>query len=166
MRFIRIAMLMFGLVVCSIGVAEAQTYSSGGTYYGAPFFWNSNLENDAACTNQSGIGIPEPTDADAIQNWTLQEGACNRFPSYCTEVLTESPTGVAQGVVYRVQGNPNDSACLGNLGIVARGVIEATGYPYDPTKNLGDPGCDCAGDPINLGTGEEYRDETDADLGA
>jgi len=32
-------------------------------------------------------------------------------------------------------------------------------------KSLGPP-CNCAGDPINLGTGNEYRDENDASLGA
>lgn len=37
--------------------------------------------------------------------------------------------------------------------------------PYLPEKNLG-PSCNCAGDPINLGTGNEYRDDADYDLGA
>lgn len=37
----------------------------------------------------------------------------------------------------------------------------ATAYSYDPGKNNGNP-CSCAGDPINLGTGNEYRDDLDA----
>lgn len=43
--------------------------------------------------------------------------------------------------------------------------ISATAYSYTPGKNTGAP-CNCAGDPINLGTGNEYRDEADEDLGA
>jgi len=43
------------------------------------------------------------------------------------------------------------------------GRVVATAYSYSPTKNTGKP-CDCAGDPINLGTGNEYRDDDDASL--
>jgi RHS repeat-associated protein len=42
--------------------------------------------------------------------------------------------------------------------------LKATVYTYDPEKNLRAP-CSCAGDPINLGTGDEYRDDEDASLG-
>ncbi|GAB2533383.1 RHS repeat-associated core domain-containing protein [Rhodanobacter koreensis] len=42
-------------------------------------------------------------------------------------------------------------------------VIVATAYDYAPGKNTGKP-CNCAGDPIDLGTGNEYRDDEDASL--
>jgi RHS repeat-associated protein len=54
---------------------------------------------------------------------------------------------------------PLENGCSGGNG------ISATAYAYDPAKSLG-PSCDCAGDPINLGTGNEYRDDEDASLGA
>jgi len=43
--------------------------------------------------------------------------------------------------------------------------VVATAYLYSPAKNTGKQ-CHCAGDPINLGTGNEYRDDEDASLGA
>ncbi|WP_170120243.1 DUF6531 domain-containing protein [Fulvimonas soli] len=41
--------------------------------------------------------------------------------------------------------------------------VYGTAYTYKPAKNDGAP-CNCAGDPINLGTGDEYRDDEDASL--
>ncbi|MHB1274128.1 MAG: DUF6531 domain-containing protein, partial [Rhodanobacter sp.] len=45
------------------------------------------------------------------------------------------------------------------------GVVPAAQSTYDPAKNLGKP-CNCAGDPINTATGNEYRDVEDISLGA
>ncbi|MFC3652280.1 DUF6531 domain-containing protein [Dyella humi] len=42
--------------------------------------------------------------------------------------------------------------------------VYATSYPYNPGRNLGKP-CNCAGDPIDIATGNEYRDDEDASLG-
>jgi RHS repeat-associated protein len=42
--------------------------------------------------------------------------------------------------------------------------IEATTYYSNPGRNMGQS-CDCAGDPINLDSGNEYRDEQDISLG-
>lgn len=65
-----------------------------------------------------------------------------------------------------------DGPSTGNFGVISwhgdcggGNEIVGTPYPYAPGKNTGNP-CDCAGDPINLGTGNEFRDEEDASLGA
>ncbi len=44
-------------------------------------------------------------------------------------------------------------------------IVPAAQSLYDPGKNLGKP-CNCAGDPINLATGNEFRDDGDLSLGA
>jgi hypothetical protein len=52
-------------------------------------------------------------------------------------------------------------------GLYDHSYFDFIGLPSQTSsqKNLGPP-CTCAGDPINLGTGNEYRDENDAPLGA
>jgi YD repeat-containing protein len=45
------------------------------------------------------------------------------------------------------------------------GRVLATAMSYATWKNLGKP-CNCAGDPINTATGNEYRDDEDLSLGA
>jgi RHS repeat-associated protein len=45
------------------------------------------------------------------------------------------------------------------------GGIDATWSFYNSVKSLGKPNCHCAGDPINLYSGNEYRDDEDASLG-
>ncbi|HEY0199869.1 MAG TPA: DUF6531 domain-containing protein [Rhodanobacter sp.] len=72
------------------------------------------------------------------------------FPG-CTYTLTYYPN--ASYAASQVYGG----TCSGYNGFVA------TAYLYVPDKNTGKP-CDCAGDPINLGTGNEYRDDEDAAL--
>jgi len=52
-------------------------------------------------------------------------------------------------------------------GLYDHSFLDFVGWPKSdkPAKNLGEP-CNCAGDPINLGTGNEYRDEEDLAFGA
>jgi YD repeat-containing protein len=52
-------------------------------------------------------------------------------------------------------------------GLYDHSSFDFVGWPKSdkPAKSLGAV-CNCAGDPINLGTGNEYRDEEDAVLGA
>ncbi len=82
--------------------------------------------------------------------------------------------GAFPGCFYTFQlTDPNTTNNLaGNYGEIAEmplygrcggwGQITGTTYPYDPHKNGGAPGGCCgAGDPINLGTGNEFEDQED-----
>jgi len=169
MRLLTIVMLTLGLLFSFGRVAEAQTFysASNGIYFGAPWFWSGTypLPNVPypACTG-GAPGLAQPTAEAAIQNWIQLEQRCNGEPALeCTTVQTYSVSDT--GDVYSIYLDQTipERICQ-QSGVYGDGEIQASPYLYDPTKNLGPP-CDCAGDPINLGTGNEYRDDTDASLG-
>lgn len=152
MRFLRYAMLVFGLVIGAIGIAEAQSLGST-TYYGPPYSATGN-DDYSQCTGRQGTQWESTTDAafkDLILGLSYY---CLGFQN-CDYTLSPD--------VYGPNYWPYEAQEVCNTSQFA--FAEETAYPYDPGKNLGDPGCQCAGDPIDLGTGNEYRDDLDASLG-
>ena len=89
--------------------------------------------------------------AGYLREWQVTPAECGYTPTY-------TGNGTTTNIFASVTVN---GLCAGTAYIYG----SAQPYAYNPTKNLHAP-CSCAGDPINLGTGEEYRDETDGDLGA
>ncbi len=168
MRLLTIVMLTLGLLFGLGRVAEAQTFysASNGIYFGAPWYWSGTypLPNVYATCTGGAPGLPQPTAEAAIQNWEQLEQRCNGEPApECTTVQAYPVSD--SGYVYSVYLDQTLPYFRCNeSGVYGDGEIQASPYLYDPTKNLGPP-CDCAGDPINLGTGNEYRDDTDASLG-
>jgi RHS repeat-associated protein len=76
------------------------------------------------------------------------------------------------GNIYRIniqtgaivsQFNAFDPGSYEGIGSLV--VVPMALSTYDPVKNLDKP-CNCAGDPINTATGNEYRDDEDISLGA
>ncbi len=111
-------------------------------------------------------GTPLPSQASTI--WPSQADAlrvCEEDIPYA-QSRGETIVAACTGPVISDAGNP--SYYLGTMwnGIPSHTYWEWYGslFPYKPAKNNGRP-CSCAGDPINLGTGNEYRDEVDAALG-
>jgi RHS repeat-associated protein len=70
--------------------------------------------------------------------------AWNPYGSFAYAYLYTAPTGLYAHEYFDFNGLPSENSAQKTLG----------------------PSCNCAGDPINLGTGNEYRDESDASLGA
>lgn len=135
-----------------IGVHHSAVASPSGNassptvYYGPPYLYDGYwAEYNGPYTND----IPGTAQANMAY---VQARFPSAFPG-CTYVLTEFPH--ASTAATQIYGG----TCGGGNSFVA------TSYSYDPTKNLKAP-CSCAGDPINLGTGDEYRDEEDSDFGA
>lgn len=127
----------------------ASETSSTTSYYGAPYFTNGWYVYDPTQTLQQQID----------DDWT-----------YYSKYWGVSPYGGLQcGYTFTPSGNGETTGNFGSIvwtGQCGGGnEIVATAYPYNPGKNTGKP-CNCAGDPINLGTGNEYRDDEDASLGA
>lgn len=126
----------------------APTAASGTTYYGPPYFTNGWYVYDPTQTLQQQI------DDDWI---------------YYSKYWGVSPYGGLQcGYTFTPSGNGETTGNFGSIVWTGQcwggNEIVATAYPYQPGKNTGKP-CNCAGDPINLGTGNEYRDDEDAALG-
>jgi YD repeat-containing protein len=185
MRFFRVAVVTVGLFVTSFGIVKAsgspspapsqsvptKTLSHGKTatpfaaahprtadassdplgsnlYLGPPYF----LGDTFVCRTPPVLPL-DSTIAQAANDLTNIEDACGYCPT--TELSDYYPNGSGSTVAVYVWAGPSWECGPGG------GYIDGTEYYDDPTKNLGDPGCDCAGDPINLGTGNEYRDEID-----
>ena len=121
------------------------------TYYAAPYFQYG----------YSNYGPWGSIDAAISAWWTdYQSRYPSAFPGCSFSVTLTDPntTNNNDNAVGRVAIMPLSGTCGG------WGRVVATAYSFAAAKNLHAP-CSCAGDPINLGTGEEYRDETDGDLG-
>lgn len=120
--------------------------TGGTTFYGAPYYDNYAYHNDGYSGSVS----------QALNKWWAQYQIdwAYAFPGCSYSV--SGPTNNTQPnliVIFTLHGT-----CGGGGGVFA------TAYPYKPGKNTGRP-CNCVGDPINFGTGNEYRDDTDIDLG-
>jgi len=126
-------------------VASTNATASGTTtYFGPPYLQVAYMYHG-----------PWPTVSIALQMYWAAYQAVWRMPQCTWPVTYYTPTvSNGGGVAWVDLGN----GCGGD-GFVVR----ATQYTYDPVKNNGPP-CNCAGDPINLATGNEYRDEEDASL--
>ncbi|MGG6462615.1 RHS repeat-associated core domain-containing protein [Solilutibacter silvestris] len=119
-------------------LANTSTSATSTAYYGAPYTsWNNPTLS---------------ADIQAWRTWWLSQ-----WPSYafCTYNLTLYDPQAYSGLVATETMNP---PCGGTQ------PFYATAYSYAPGKVLGKP-CNCVGDPINFGTGNEYRDDTDFDIG-
>ena len=167
MRALRIlcALLAFLTVM---NASMAQTITSGGHSYGPPWsFEDPEVASPPTCDastkgQQSG---PFPTILAATQGMFAQAAQCLQgtgegiSPPSCWSLY---PSGITNSTeLYEFESQANQSGCIYDYSLII-----ATEYPYDPTKNDGDDSCQCAGDPINLQTGNEFREDTDLNLGA
>jgi RHS repeat-associated protein len=131
-------------------VRSSASAASTTSYYGAPYY-----DNDAYYDDGSSITVA----AQVLNDWAHYQqywGVSPYGSLQCSYTFSPSGNGPTTGLfgIFYVNGD-----CGGGDGIYG------TAYPYNPTKNTGKP-CNCAGDPINLGTGNEYREDADNDLGA
>jgi YD repeat-containing protein len=131
----------------SNAVMAAATQTSA-TYYGAPYYTVGWYVNDPTQT------VGQQVTAD----WLYYEKLWGVSP-YGSLICSYEfvPTGNG-GTTGNFGGISWHGQCGGG------NEIAGTAYPYNPGKNNGKP-CNCAGDPINLATGNEYRDDDDASLG-
>ncbi|WP_323135380.1 DUF6531 domain-containing protein, partial [Dyella silvatica] len=113
-----------------------STFSQSSGYYAAPYYDSY------------------PSISSAVSAWwtTWQSLASPPYNTVCTYTLALNPHGWIAAVATM------NSPCSGSQ------AFYATYSSYQPGKNLGKP-CNCAGDPIDVGTGNEYRDDSDASLG-
>lgn len=104
---------------------------------------------------------------DCINAWVAEYNYTVAFEGGTNVV--QIPNGYVIGYLYYYSPHPNlqsaivEYLCNENAywdGATHQCMAAGTIYP---TKNLGKP-CNCAGDPINLGTGNEYRDVEDVSL--
>lgn len=113
------------------------------TYYGAPFYDDYAYHNDG---HSDSVGA-------ALDKWwaQYQHDWAYAFPG-CSYSSTSDASGSRTGhfASFHLHGT-----CGGG------GNIYGTAYPYKPGKNNGCAGGCQAGDPINLGTGNEYEDQED-----
>ena len=125
----------------------AASAASTTTYYGAPYF-----------TQQYEYPVSKyPSIEGAINYWWTQYQI---YYSYAFPGCSYSQSFLPN---YKQNGLFVELFLQGTCG--SGNYVSGTAYNYSPGKNTGPP-CSCAGDPINLGTGNEYRDEADNDLGA
>ena len=139
MNFARRMMLLLAAGVLGSGVAT----SSSASVYTDVARYNADTLGQAIpwC---AGFEAGVPTDPQS--GWT--------FNTHCT--ITTDPAGgyaVMDNLTYNVDGH------------VRIDYWDFPGQLYDPLKDLGDS-CHCAGDPINVATGNEYRDDEDLSLGS
>lgn len=130
--------------------STTQTTTTSGattTFYGPPYRDNYAYHNDGYSSSVSA----------ALSTWWAQyqldwPGA---FPG-CSYTPGFPANGAQTGLFATIslQGR-----CGGG------GGIYGTAYTYKPGKANGKP-CNCVGDPINFGTGNEFRDDLDIVLGA
>jgi len=124
--------------------ASVATNATQTTFYGPPYFHHGY----ANFGPWGSVGL-------AIQMWWQDYQRVWGMPN-CTFRLTLTDPNTNNGWAA---GMNLENGCNGGNGIYA------TAYPYKPTKNTGKP-CNCVGDPINFGTGNEYRDDQDLALKA
>lgn len=141
MDLIRRIALVFVCLALGFGSVTAKAQ----TYYGAPYY--------PVVSQYKG---PFNTVAEAAQAWFayfnvhygLYPPRCNMFWTTYSE-----PGSDTAGLVW-LTSPTND--CGGGPN-----AIKATPHIYDPGKNIGHPGCICAGDPIQLATGNEFHHDVD-----
>lgn len=127
----------------------AASPASTTTYYGAPYFDNNAYYRDGSSATVS---------AQVLNQW-----------DYYQRYWGVSPYGSLQcGYTFSPIGSGQTTGLFGSFALTGQcgggDGIYGTAYSHNPGKNTGKP-CNCAGDPINLGTGNEYRDDEDASLG-
>jgi len=130
--------------------AATQT-TTNTTYYGPPYY-------QYGYNNHGPFG----SISAAIAAWWIDYGHRWGPPAGCTytvQLLNPYTTNNNDGMLGEVAQMPLYNSCGG------WGRVIATAMSYATWKNLGKP-CNCAGDPINTATGNEYRDDEDLSLGS
>jgi RHS repeat-associated protein len=142
-----------GSIVQSPSRRLAANDASSTNYYGAPYILRNTYNADGSY--DSVAAAANAWWAGYRLYWNAEYGYLGPLEQSCSYTIalstpSDSNSGYAAGFIlggYCGGGNPT----------------YATAYPYAPGKNNGPP-CTCAGDPIDLGTGNEYRDDEDASL--
>lgn len=147
MNFIRSVFVVLTIWILTGGSAIAKDY-------GPPY----TVTSTNGCSNNY-IG---QTVGEAAKIWFDQFAHCNGAADpygYTYKVVLDStvlPYDHAAYLEVRSSVYPQD--------VYRTDIISVREWPYNPIKNIGKQ-CLCAGDPIELGTGNEYRDDEDASLG-
>jgi RHS repeat-associated protein len=146
------AQILFAVILLflSTGIAGAQTNLPD--KYGVPYGYYTQVEALQGCQRiLAGYVIP-------LNSYGAASSGSVKTP--CTFYLGNPGTyGYTYCAEYNYvvvdRGSGYTGFCVGwNAGLQS----------MQPAKNLGST-CNCAGDPINVETGNEYRDEEDASLG-
>jgi YD repeat-containing protein len=154
MRLFHVVALAFAFFMGFVGIAEAQSLGST-TFYGPPYTIAGNDSYSQCIAAFGETPASESTTYALFNDWAETMWDCEVTTYDCPYTL--SPDEFQYNWwVYAATLTCNTSQ---------NAWAQETAYPYAPGKNTGDPGCQCAGDPIALGTGNEYRDEVDASLG-
>jgi RHS repeat-associated protein len=141
-----LALLFMSWASASATINSPLNPTSTHAYYGAPYFVLY------AC----GGDPPHASVGEAIDAWWEHYKPCYAyaFPG-CSYQLTVYPDGPETNTFA---GMLLQGTCGGGQGVFG------TYYPYKPGKNDGGC-CHGVGDPINIGTGNEFLDERDFELG-
>ena len=153
MGMIRSALWAFCLAMVVLWTPELLAQTST-TYYRAPYTLSGTYYADGqyASVGQAASAWWAGYRIYWNRNYLSWKGPLEENCSYT--IATSTPTADNPQVAGFILGG----YCGGGNG------LWATVYTYDPGKNLGPP-CNCVGDPINFGTGNEYRDDADISLG-
>lgn len=123
---------------------------------GPPYTVYSFLgHNEGAGTYQS---IGEATAAFNTAFYSVPQDGCTYDIVFYDHMTGSTTVGVILWAGYNTNFNPPYS-CATNGQV---GAIDATWSSTDPGRALGNPGCCGAGDPINIGTGNEFQAEEDS----
>lgn len=134
-------------------MASTAVTQTATTYFGAPYILRNTYYADGSYGSISAA--ENAWWAGYRIYWNAQygwKGPLEQWCSYTVALYTPTTSNLAAA------GFTLGGYCGGG------NATYATAYPFAPAKNTGPP-CNCAGDPINLGTGNEYRDDEDASLG-
>jgi RHS repeat-associated protein len=134
-------------------LASTAVTQTATTYFGAPYILRNTYYADGSYGSISAA--ENAWWAGYRIYWNSQygwKGPLEQWCSYTVALYTPTTSNLAAA------GFTLGGYCGGG------NATYATAYPFAPTKNTGKQ-CHCAGDPINLGTGNEYRDDEDASLG-
>jgi YD repeat-containing protein len=147
MEFVRRIFVMLLIVVLG---PVATTTQAQTTYYGAPYA-------TAAGSLYKG---PFATIAEVVQSYNAFLYQFYQIPAGdCPVSYVLTGNGATTNQFALMYENSQPYCGGGPEG------ISGTAYLYSPSKNIGHPSCICAGDPINIGTGNEFHEEMDARLG-
>lgn len=153
MTLVRAALLMFFLALLGPSLVRAQVPS----YYGPPYTTNMVYYDNTGQHYAFFCGTPPlsyGTPGEVVDRWNADALACasNSTKFWIYSIVTPDhtyPPNILSVVGYWTPpSSPNQVWVVAHL------------YNFKAAKNLGRT-CNCAGDPINLGTGNEFRDDVD-----
>lgn len=135
-------------VIAMPSAVTKSTSTTNPVFYGPPYYWHDLSYGNGGPFNSVG------ETASAYFKWYQR-----KWGVYTGCSILVIPTSNGRSTNTFAAMYERGTRCSGGPEYVI-----GTAFPYAPTKNTGKP-CNCAGDPINLGTGDEYRDDEDASLG-